>query len=245
MDNAEFYEQLKEKLKEIISRNHIENEQLDVVFVKPISAEQAIGNPSRNDFPILKGREVMIEASFKGSKGQAFTDSPLNFKGTTSDLLKLTLCNNSEKAIFIASLNAIMRHFGYISGTIHCKNEEPELCADRLVAYMKDKFGKAKIAFIGFQPSMISKLSKSFEMKVIDLDLDNIGKEKFGVKILGPEETEEVVSWADIIIATGSTASNGTMERFLREKKVIFYGVTGAGACSILGVERFCPFSKD
>lgn len=244
MDEKEFYENLKEELKKIIYRHNIGNDEINVIFVRPLTPEQVIGKPKRKDFPLLKGKEFMIEAVFKNSKGQAFTDSPSDFKGTTLDLLKLSLSSNSERAVFIASFNAIMRYFNYVSGTVHCKNEEPDICSDRLLNYITERFGKPKIAFIGLQPAMVGKLSRFFEMKVVDLDLDNIGKEKFGLKILGPEKTEEVISWGDII-ATGSTAVNGSIVKFIREKPVIYYGVTGAAVCALFGFSRFCPYSKN
>jgi len=244
MEKEKFYGTLKAKFKEIADKHDIADDRISVISVRPLTPYEAIGRPERSSFPILRGKEVIIEAVFRGSTGQAFTDSPSDFKGTVSDLLKLTLSNNSERAIFIASLNAIMRHFGYIANTVHCKDNEPEICSERLIEYVKERFGNPKIAFIGYQPAMINKLSQSFELKVVDLDQDNIGKEKFGLKICGPEKTPEVVLWGDIIIATSSTAANGTMVDFIRKKPVIFYGVTGASVCVILGLTRFCPCSR-
>lgn len=215
-----------------------------MISARPLMFKEAIGEPVRKDFPLIKGKEFLIEAMFRQSKGQAFTDSPLNFEGSIFDLLELSLSTNSERAIFIAGLNAIMRHLGYISNTIHCKNDEPEICAGKLLKYIEGTFGKPKIAFIGFQPAMISKLSQSLHIKVVDLDKDNIGKVKFDVSILGPEKTEDEVSWGDVIIATSSTAANGSIVKFIRKKPVVFYGVTGASICFLFGLTRFCPCSR-
>jgi uncharacterized protein (DUF4213/DUF364 family) len=243
MEEKKFYEELKVKFKEIINKHGIADDKVSVIFTRPLTPREAIGTPKRRDFPILKGKEVMIEAMFRQSKGQAFTDRPSNFEGTVLDLLELPLSNNSERAIFIASLNAIMRHFGHITNTVHCKNGEPEICAERLLKYIKERFHNPKIAFIGFQPAMISKLSQSFQIEVVDLDKDNIGKEKFGVNISGSEKTEEVISWGDVIIATSSTAANGSIVRFIGKKPVVFFGVTGASVCALFGLTRFCPCS--
>jgi uncharacterized protein (DUF4213/DUF364 family) len=243
MEKEEFYGTLRAKVREIVDKHNIADDRISVISARPLTPYEAIGRPERRDFPLLKGKEVMIEAVFRGSIGQAFTDSPSDFKGTVSDLLELPLSNNSERAIFIASLNAIMRHFGYITNTVHCKDGEPEICAERLLKYIKERFHNPKIAFIGFQPAMISKLSQSFQIEVVDLDKDNIGKEKFGLKIFGPEKTPEVVLWGDVVIATSSTAANRTMVDFIGKKPVIFYGVTGASVCAFLGLTRFCPCS--
>ncbi len=41
---------------------------------KGLNPKEAIGTPDRNDYPILKGKELIIEATFKDAKGQSFTD---------------------------------------------------------------------------------------------------------------------------------------------------------------------------
>lgn len=66
--------------------------------------------------------------------------------------------------------------------------------------------GRSKTDFIGYQPAMIDKLSKSFRIRIIDLDKDNIGKEKSGVIIEWSEKTNEVLLGSDIIMATGFTS---------------------------------------
>ena len=85
------------------------------------------------------------------------------------------------------------------------------------------------------------KMSKVFEMRVLDLDPDNIGKTLRGAKILGAEATNESVDWADLLVVTGSTISNDTIGRFLTDKPVIFFGTTVSGAASLMGWERFLP----
>jgi hypothetical protein len=42
------------------------------VTVRGLSPVEAIGSPSRSDFPILMGCEVMIQADFMGFKGAGF-----------------------------------------------------------------------------------------------------------------------------------------------------------------------------
>ncbi len=61
------------------------------VSVTPLTAEEAIGHPSRRDFPIVEGKERVVEATLRGAKAHAFTDSPRNFKGTLRDVLALDL----------------------------------------------------------------------------------------------------------------------------------------------------------
>ena len=77
-------------------------------------------------------------------------------------------------------------------------------------------------------------------LRVIDLDKDNIGTEKFNTTIEGPEKTDDAVDWADLLLVTGTTIANGTIEQFLNRKPVLFYGTTIAGAAHLMGWDRFC-----
>jgi len=218
------------------------DEPISIVSARVLSAKEAIGEPDRDDYPLLKGKEVMIEAQFKGSRGQAFTDMPGTFEGSIRDIIALPLVNNFQRAVFIASLNAIMLESGRISGTLHCRDKEPSKCAEEFVEHVRGRFGNPRISFVGFQPAMIERFAEQFEMRVLDLDEDNIGKIKFGLTIEGPDNTDEVLRWGDIILATGSTSVNGTIERYLGEKPVIFFGVTAAAVTKICGFERFCRY---
>lgn len=212
------------------------------ISARSLSAREAIGEPDRDDYPLLKGKEVMVEAVFRGSRGQAFTDMPGVFQGTMSDIFELSLEDNFQRSVFIASLNAVLRDLGVVDGTVHCRDKEPAECAREFVDYVKNRFGNPRIAFIGFQPAMIERLSAAFEMRVVDLDEDNIGKEKFGLVIEGPDSTEEILAWSDIILATGSTCVNGTITRFVGKKPVVFFGVSVAGPAKICGFDRYCRY---
>jgi len=237
----DFYRDSRKFLREFVDQQQIIDERVTVISARTLTPEEAIGNPECKDFPLLKGREVMVEAVFREEKGQAYTDMPGEFTGSIRELLSLPLENNFQRAMFVAGLNAIMRYYGRISKTIHCRHQEPAICASQLPDYISKLYGKPKIAFIGFQPAMIDKLRHSFELRVVDLDEDNVGEEKFGLTIEGPEKTEEVLSWGDIILATGSTSVNATADRFIHDKLVIFYGVTIAGMAAIHKLQRYCP----
>ncbi|NLT35482.1 MAG: hypothetical protein GXX83_06255 [Gaiellales bacterium] len=45
-------------------------------------ADTRTGTPERSGAPILKSKESMMEARFRGSRGQAFTLMPGDFRGT-------------------------------------------------------------------------------------------------------------------------------------------------------------------
>ncbi|GAI49373.1 unnamed protein product, partial [marine sediment metagenome] len=48
------------------------------------------------------------------------------------------------------------------------------------------------------------------------------------------------LSWADIVLATGTTVVNNTLTSLLIEKPIIFYGVTIAGVAYLKGYEQYC-----
>jgi len=237
------YDMAKEYLKEVIHSHQIFEERVSIK-ARPLSSEEAIGNPEEKDYPLLKGKERMIQAEFKGFLGQAYTDMYGNYEGTLSEIISMDMRNNFRRAIFTSTLNAVMRCFTNLKGTIHCKDQDPPRCSQELIKYISDRFGKVKIAMVGFQPRMVEALSKQFEVKVTDLDADNVGKEKFGIKIEGPDKTTENLKWTDLALVTGTTFVNNTYTEFLLKKPVVFYGVTVAGLATLAGLEKFCPYGR-
>jgi uncharacterized protein (DUF4213/DUF364 family) len=236
----DFYEDIKERFFNLIKDKNLMSLKVQIVSARPLTPQEVIGKPERNDFPLLKGKEVMIQANFKGSLGQAFTDMPGNYSATLKEIFDRSLDNNFERAVFISTLNAVLRYLNYISKTVHCRDKEPGECAAHLTNYIRKHFSKPRIAFIGFQPAMITTLSLDFEIRVVDLDQDNIGKRKAGVLIESISKTKEILSWADIIFATGTTAVNNTLSALLINKPVIFYGVTISGIAFLMGYKQYC-----
>ena len=55
------------------------------------------------DYPLLRGKEVLVKADFKGCKGEAFTSNPMEVVSSIRDVLA---CDNN--AVGIATLNAVM-----------------------------------------------------------------------------------------------------------------------------------------
>jgi len=239
------YNQLKNSFEKLIVENNFEDETI-TVDIKTLSPEESIGeNTKRKDFPILTGKESMIEATFKGAKGQAFTTARVSFNGKLSDLSDLNVGENPyDTGIFIAVLNAVMKYLKLIDQTVHCKNEEPELCANHVVNFMTENFPDKKIALVGYQPSMLEALAKAgVNLRNLDLNPANIGDTRYGVLVEhGKDNYEEVINnWADVVLCTGSTIINGSIYDYLDlDIPVIFYGNTIAGAAKCLGLNRIC-----
>ena len=124
-------EEAKEKLQTIIANHRLGDEPVQIA-IGTLSTKQAIGTPSRQDYALLEGREVMIEAQFKGSFGQSFTDKPHEFIGSLKDVLSFSLNTNDKRAIFVATLNAVTAYLGMVTGVRHCRDKEPEECASAL-----------------------------------------------------------------------------------------------------------------
>jgi uncharacterized protein (DUF4213/DUF364 family) len=237
------HENIRQKFIRLIKEHGLEGEEV-IVKAAALSPEQAIGNPEDKDYPLVKGMERLMQAEFRGAKGQAFTDRYGNFSGRLADIANMELSNNFRRAVFIASLNAVLNYLGLTERTVHCKDQQPRECAAELVKYIKENYGQPKIAMVGFQPRMVEALAKHFELRVTDMDAANIGQERFGVKIDDPSRTKENLEWCDIALVTGTTIVNDTIDQFLGEKPVIFYGVTIAGAAALEVLERFCPFGS-
>ena len=245
MSKDKFYNNLFDRFIEIVTDNNLLDNTVKVTG-RPLTSKEAIGETEKKDFPILKGKEKLLEAEFKGAKGQAFTDMPGDYCGTLQDIIDMSLDSNFNMAIYIATLNAVCRYLKLADNTIHCKDNGPEKCALELTSYLESRFGNPKIALIGFQPSMLDRLRKSFNVRVVDLDKNNINTVKYGILVEdGEKDTVDLLKWCDVIVATGSTVANNTITSlFVDDKPTIFFGTTLAGAASLMELERFCPCSK-
>ena len=241
-------EEVKEKFQAIAASHHLGGAAVRVT-IGTLSVKQAIGSPSRQDFPLLQGKEVMIEAQLLGSYGQAFTDRPNDFSGSLNGVLGLSLNTNDNRAIFIATLNAVAAHLNLVSRTRHCRDEEPEECASQIAQHILAHTGKVKVGLIGFQPAILENLVFTFgteNVRCTDLNPNNIGTIKYGAEIRdGRTDTEKLIKWCDLVLATGSTIVNNTFDEIRAKatsqgKRLIIFGVTGAGVSALVGLEILC-----
>jgi len=241
------------KLKEIIRKNGLYDVSVSVL-VKTLTPEEAIGKPGRRDFPIIIGKERVIEAKVLTARAHAFTDSPGEFVGRLSEILDLPLSSNKERAIYIAAMNAVLKYLNVAEKTVHCKDEDPEQCAKEIASHILKRWGKVKVGLIGLNPAIAEMLTKTFgkeNVTITDLDKQNINSLKFGVKIRdGNEMTEELIKQSGVIIVTGTTLVNGTFDYLINciwnyKKEYLIYGVTGAGICELMGLNRICPYGRN
>ena len=95
MTKEDLFERLRLRFGVVLRRYHIEDDTVDVTC-RALTPEEAIGsNTKRMDFPILTGKDVMIQAEYRGFKGQAFTDAPVAYHGRLKDVPAMDLCGDT------------------------------------------------------------------------------------------------------------------------------------------------------
>lgn len=77
-----------------------------------------------------------------------------------------------------------------------------------------------------------------------DINPDNAGREKYGVRIEGVSHTAEIIRWGSVVFATGSTLVNDTYRSLLRNKPIVFYGVTMSGIGFLTDCPCYCPLGQ-
>lgn len=245
--------QARDKLIELLA-DHPLHESTIQISARGLTSVEAIGLPTRQDYPILNGKEVMIEAECGGAFGQAFTDEPRPYQGTLAELLQLRLDSSARRALLVAGLNAVLRKRELASQTVHCKNDEPELCATQLMGWLQQRVpAGGQIGLIGLQPAMLQNLSATFGCERIlasDLNPATIGSEKWGVRILdGASQNEALIDAASFVLVTGSSIVNGSFNQLYQymvkaETPFAAFGNTISGVATLLDIPHICFFGR-
>lgn len=235
--------ELRERWWRKVVENRLESREI-TVRARALTPKEVIGSPVRKEYPLLKGKEVMIQAEIDGAVGQAFTDEPTGFQGTLRDLYNLDVTKNSGRALLVAGINATYRLLGLVDGTKHCKDDGPELCATKISETLYILHGDVKVCILGFQPAILYSLSRKFSnIRATDMNEENIGRNYHGITIESYLKNQEVVEWSELILATGSTVVNNTIQDILRwagNKPTYFYGVTVAALAYEFNLRRLC-----
>lgn len=230
------------EMRKLISKHALGNEMVSV-FARPLTPEEAIGSPAHDDYPLLKGKERIMQAVFQNVKGHAYSDHTGNFSGSLSQVFNLPMDSNFHRALLIATANAALRKMGLIKKSCHCKDDDPVTCA----TYLKDTlltFSPKRIGMIGHQPRLLEEVFRNFEFRICDRDPEKIDTIKSGVKVEDSGAYKEIVKWADLILATGTTLVNDTIDNFTGYVPIIFYGITISGAAKLLNLNHFCPLGR-
>ena len=143
----------------------------------------------------------------------------------------------------MATVNAVLRHLNLVDKTSHCKDTSLVECANEVNKFIAEGYQVEKVGVIGFQPRLTQFISKSYKVRVSDMDADNIGKERFGLKIEPNENNPDIYNWADLLFVTGTVFVNDSYKELLQlDKPVVFYGVTAAAPVYLLNLKRYCPY---
>jgi uncharacterized protein (DUF4213/DUF364 family) len=194
----------------------------------------------------------VIEASFLGARGQAFTDTPGEFRGKLRDVLELSLDTNQHRALFVAAINAVAANLGLVDTTLHCKDDAPEQCASEIIAQLR-AMGGSSVGLVGLNPAIAEALVREFghnAVTIIDLNPRNIGNDRYGVAIWdGRSRWQTLIDASEIVLVTGTTLVNGTFDKIYRaatdaERHFVVYGVTSAAVCHLLRLPRLCPCAQ-
>jgi hypothetical protein len=243
--------QAQQELVRLCAGEKLSSEQ--TLTVRCLTPDEAIGADASQEFVIKKGKEQVIEAVYDGAAGQAFTDHPGNWQGSLDELLHLDLRETGRRAIFTAGLNAVLRRLGRADGTIHCRNDEPSRCGEELTNLLYQQFGVQKFGLIGLQPAILEAMGDGFgtsRLRVLDLNEDNIGEERFGVTVWdGEKDLQQLIDWCDVGVATGSSVVNGSINDLLARfesagKPLVFFGNTVSGVAALIDLQRLCPFGS-
>jgi hypothetical protein len=220
----------------------------EVVVSSPLSSRDALGELDRDDFPLLRGKEVLMQAIYRGAAGQAFTSVSGSFKGTLGDVLELPLTRSFERAVLISTMNSVLRNLGLIEKTVHCKDDGPKKCAARMAEWINWQ-GSDMVGLVGMQPALLEALVQTLgPERVMVSDLAEAGSMQCGVKVLDGVDSSEIFGRCQLVLMTGSILVNGTINDLMENAKhhksrVVFYGTTFAGTAYLLGLERWCPCS--
>lgn len=237
-----FYSGLKFRFANLCQQHQLENEALSVKI-----------DDSYNDHSgaALAGRTRLV-ASFQKHSGMSYTFHPYPFEGTVADLLKIDLEGSSDRAVFIAAMNAVCS--AVIPGlrTVHCSDEGSLLCTKKLVTELR-KNGYNCPGLIGFQPSFLNALTKDFgnwNLACVDQqELDESIRRSANVDLLDEEHLQQLVGWSDVVVVTGATLVSGALPDILEwtemsGKPILVYGTSIAGAAALMDLPRFCPEAR-
>ena len=106
-----------------------------------------------------------------------------------------------------------------------------------------------KVGLVGLQPALLEALVRTLGPdNVMVSDLAEAGKVHCGVMVLDGMDSSEMFERCHLILMTGSTLVNGTINSLMKiakhhRRRVVFYGTTIAGTAYLMGLERWCACS--
>jgi len=166
----------------------------------------------------VEGKERVVESDFqKGVQAHAFTDPPKEFIGKLEDVIAMPLADRRERAIFIATMNAVLKHCKIIETTLHRKDEAPEACAVEIASHIRNTLGSKKVGLIGLNTLYPGGAEQDLRCRKCAYDGPQPEKYrvcKYSVTVWDDNTmTEKLVQESDIVLMTGTILVNGSFDK--------------------------------
>ena len=106
-----------------------------------------------------------------------------------------------------------------------------------------------RVGLVGMQPALLEAFVETLGPdKVPVSDLAEAGTVLCDVMVLDSKYSSEMFERCQLILMTGSTLVNGTINSLMEiakhhRRRVVFYGTTIAGTAYLMGLERWCACS--
>ena len=199
-----------------------------------------------NDPPGLVSKpEYRVTAFFRDSAGEAYTECPQAFEGTLREALDLPVSERGISGAALAAINAVMHDLDLCPGAFPDDEQAHARYADALFRHVSERFGKDHIVLVGYDGYIVKKfVEEGMDFWTLDRNPDNITKNRFEHVIVnsGKYNREACFAWGKVILLTGSSLCNGTAVQYLDQGvPILFYGITCAGAATLLGLDWFPP----
>ena len=189
--------------------------------------------------------EYCVTALFGGTKGEAFCEKPAAFRGTLKEALEIPPEEKGISAVTISALNAALNRLGLCPGTFPEGEQAHSDYAEALCRYVTENYGESNLVLIGYDGYLVKRfMDEKLSFWTLDRDPDNIAQDRFDHVIVNSAKRnrESAFAWGKLLIVTGSTLCNGTIVQYLNSgKDLLFYGITCAGAATLLNLSWFRP----
>ena len=179
--------------------------------------------------------------------GEAYTETPSAFQGTLEEALKIPASEKGISAVSIAALNAAMNRLGLCPGTFPEDVQTHSAYADAICRHITEKYGTSNLVLVGYDGYFVKRfMEEGLDFWTMDRDPDHIAQDRFDHVVVNSAKRnrESSFAWGKLFLITGSTLCNGTIVQYLDSgKELLFYGITCAGAATLLSLPWFSPES--
>lgn len=177
--------------------------------------------------------------------GEAYTETPEAFEGTLKEALAIAPTEKGISAVTISAINAVMNALSLAPGVFPAEEQFHYDYADALCRYVTEHYGRSQIVLVGYDGYIVKRfMDEGLDFWTLDMDPDHIAQDRFDHVVVNGAKLnrESAFAWGKIFIVTGSTLCNGTIIPYLDSgKELLFYGITCAGAATLLELSWFSP----